>query len=178
MFSTAFLLAASMLVGQAEGQTDAKPEYNPHLLPMAWMIGEWEAQQTSAIGELRTTYKNTIKWVANNQVIQIDISETKADGTAGSSGVVLIHWDGSINKVREYGCWTGNTFMEGTLAELSDTGHLWEQRSVYANGNQGHYRHKVSYDPEAGTLTRGFFKTSGSGSQDMGPYVFHRVKDQ
>jgi hypothetical protein len=178
MLSTAFLLAASMVLGQAEGKTDAQPEYNPHLSPIAWKIGEWECKQLSATGELRTMYKNTIKWVANNQVIQIEISETKADGTAGSSGVVLIHWDGSINKVREYGCWSGNTFMEGTLTELSETGHLWEERLVYGNGNQGHFRHKVSYDPEADTLTRGWSKTSGSGSHDMGPYVFHRVKNQ
>jgi hypothetical protein len=165
-----------MVVGQADGD-NAEPKRNPHLAPLAWMIGEWKGKELTPEGKLKFTVTNEVKWVLDNQAIQIDVLQDMAGGTPDVSGVVFIYWDSATEKIREHAVWSNGHILEGEIAELKDTGHLWEQRVVYKTGDQGHYRHTVTHDPDAKTLTRTFTKFSGSGDSS-GPHKFHRVEEQ
>ena len=173
MVSTAFLLAASMVVGQAEAEPSAEPDFNPNLAPVAWMIGEWECKKTSATGEVRAIRKTVSKWTANNQVLVTEFAEAKPDGTPIWAAVVNYYWDPAAKRIGAR-LFSGNFMEEQALLSANDNEMTWESRMVDGNGNQGLYKCKMIYGQDAFSI--GWTKISGTGARDMGPWEHTRVK--
>lgn len=57
---------------------------------------------------------------------------------------------------------------QDTLMKKDDTGLFFEQRWVFANGNQGYYHFKIGHKPgDVDSFTKGWSKTSGMGEGDI-----------
>lgn len=174
MLSTTLLLAASMVVGQADGESEVKPDYNPRLEPIAWMVGEWESKHTSATGELRKTRRFSVNWAANKQVLVENLTGTKPDGTTVEAAIITYYWNPQTKKINVRALFSGNFIEEATLLESGDAEQVWESRMIFADGSQGLYRLKVTYDEDSYTM--GWSKISGSGPRDFGPFEHTRIK--
>ncbi len=175
--SAAIVLAASMVMGQAQKAAEEKPEYDTKLAPIAWLIGEWTSEQKTATGELKRTVKNTYKWRANGKAVLLEVTSTKPDGTPGWSEVFVYFWDAPQKRISRHGVGSMGYVIRGTLMKEDDTGSLWEQRWVFGNGNQGYYKHKIGRQPgEVDSFTKGWTKVSGTGMSNIGPFEFKRVK--
>lgn len=176
MSYTAMLLAGAMLIGQPENDPVKKPECNPHLTPLAWMIGQWEAEKRAPTGELLSIRRNTISWTPHKQAILLENSITGPDGTTLPRATALIHWDNALQKARIHIVTADGMTVEGSTIRLDDADVLCHVKRVYPGGDQGHYKRRSTYDREAETWTWGAVKISGLGSNEAGPVVFTRVK--
>lgn len=174
MLSASLLLAASMTIGQADAEAEEKPDYNPRLEPVAWLVGEWESEHKSATGELRKTRRLSSKWAANGHVLVENLSTTKADGTAGESAIITYYWNPQTRKINVRALFSGNFIEEATLLEAGDSEQVWESKMIFGEGTQGLYRLKVTFD--ADSYTMGWTKISGSGPRDFGPFEHKRVE--
>ena len=172
---TTLLLAASMAVGQAEDEAK-KPEYNPLLEPIAYMVGDWEMEKKSLLGELRATRRVSAKWSADGQLLLLDLQETNADGTGGYSGLVVYFWDPESQTIKCHAYFSENFREEQTLisSDKDNSEQMWESKWIFPNGNVGRFKCKVTYDED--TFTMVWSKISGSGPVDVGPFVNKRVK--
>ena len=101
MLSTAFLLAASMVVGQGENS----PSHQEHVKELAWLIGRWEGTyvQPEGIFDLGKSGSTVIdeqsfRWVLNKSFIQYN-STSRIDGRIASEGLELIGWDVTSGKL-------------------------------------------------------------------------------
>jgi hypothetical protein len=98
MLSTALLLAASMVVGQA-GDTEQ------HLKGLQWFVGEWRAEVQLQEGIPGVAEKGdqmevlgSHRWILGRNAIQVDWTH-KINGAEVSMGRGLIGWDGLSNTI-------------------------------------------------------------------------------
>jgi hypothetical protein len=177
MLSATLLLATSIVLGQADKPSEEGPEYDPHLEPLAWLIGEWSSEQTNPTGDLKQTVKNTYSWAANGKAVLLEVAATKPDGSRGFAEVFVYSWDASQKRICRHGVGSMGYVIDETLMENDDAGLLCEQRWVFNSGNQGYYKFRISRQAgEPDSFTKGWAKISGTVAQDFGPFVFTRVK--
>ena len=171
------LLAGTMVVGQAEKEKADQPEYNPHLKPVAWLIGDWEMKETSPIGEVKKIRHETWKWAADKSVLLGALTQKNADGSPDMAGFIIYYWDPEKQTIKCQGHFSGSfgTIIEDhTLVSTNGNEQLWDCRFVFPGGNQGTYHFKLTRDGD--TYAIGWSKISGAGPQEMGPFVHKRKK--
>lgn len=172
---TTLVLAASMVAGQAEKEVE-KPEHNPLLQPIEYLVGDWEMEKTSLLGELRATRHQSAKWSADGRLLVIDLKETNADGTEGSSAFIVYFWDPERQTVKGHAYFSGNFLEEQTLvsSDTEKSEQIWDSRWIFPNGNIGRFKCKVTFDDNSYTMV--WSKVSGAGPADVGPFVHKRKK--
>jgi hypothetical protein len=124
MLSTAFLLAASMVLGQADGDdSDQK-----HVQELSWLIGRWEGQFVlpEGIPDLGppgsiVSDEQSLKWILNKRFIQYNFT-SRIDGEVASEGMELIGWDASSEQLRHW--FFGSTGIHGSGVWRRD-GEAW-----------------------------------------------------
>lgn len=159
---------------QRQGVSAGQATENPHLAPIAWWIGQWESEQRSAIGELRVTRRVSCNWAPDHQALVMDLSETNADGSKGATAVVIYYWDAELNTIKGLAFFTGNFMEEQTLVATDGAVTTWNSRIVFPDGNQGHFRCKVTQGDDMFIMA--WSKISGSGPSDFGPWEHRRLK--
>lgn len=171
----AMLLAGTMVVGQAEKEKADQPEYNPHLEPLAWMVGDWEMKETSPIGEIKKIRHDTCRWSVDKSVLVSEFTQTKADGSPDMTGLLVYYWDPAEAKIKLLGHIRGsfgNIIEEHSLISIDGGEQLWKSKVILPKGNQGHFHFKLTHSDD--TFTIGWSKISGGGPQELGPLVFKR----
>jgi hypothetical protein len=117
MLSTAFLLAASMVVGQGDTATSQQQQ----LKELSWLIGRWEGTYVLPEGipdigapGSTVTDEQTFKWILNKNFIQYNFT-SRIDGKVSSDGMEVIgldvesgkltHWVFGSTGFRGHGVW-------------------------------------------------------------------------
>ena len=114
MLSTAFLLAVSMVMGQAGGT-------ERHLKGLQWFVGEWRAEvqlqedipQIAKKGD-QMEVLGSHRWILGRNAIQVNWTH-RINGEEVSAGRALIGWEGLSNKIMQWSVTKeGNSFGEWT----------------------------------------------------------------
>ena len=114
MLGTAFLLAASLVVGQAGGTEQ-------HLKGLQWWVGEWKAEveieeDIPGIAKKGDRWEllDSHRWILGRSGIELKWTQ-KINGTEVSRGQSLIGWEGLSKKIMQWSVTKeGNSFGEWT----------------------------------------------------------------
>jgi hypothetical protein len=169
---TSVLLVASLVVGQAETENAEQPEFNEHLEPVAWLVGDWERTSKNPLGELRSTRHLSWNWAANNEVLLGEFQDIKADGSKGMAAILVCYWDASVKKIKMKAYFSAGGTEEQTLVSTEGNEALWESRMVLPSGEQGFFHCKRTKHEDSYTL--GWSKIAGSGPSGFGPHEYKR----
>ena len=124
MVSAAFLLAASMVMGQAEGAASRQK----HIQELGWLIGRWEGEFVlpEGIPDLGqpgsiVSDEQSFKWILNKSFIQYNFT-SRIDGKVSSEGMEVVGWDAQSGKLMH---WVfGSTGLHG-LGVWRRDGEAW-----------------------------------------------------
>ena len=122
MLSSALLLAASMVVGQAQASTPKE-----HLKDLKPLIGSWVYEgplhdEAPGLGDEGDTMFSSItyRWILDRNAIQIDWL-TKINGNKVDAGRSLIGWDETKRSIMEWAVTTDGS----TSGPWKKEGEVW-----------------------------------------------------
>ena len=145
MFSTAFLLAASMVVGQAE---DVSPHYQ-HLGELEYFVGTWQIngglevkgdfRGLEALENIPLKQVMTYEWLKSKGFLALIIRDTP-DSPIAYLGA--IGWDPEHKQIRSMDFNTQGAWLKYVHIK-KDFGWVMEGTSVYPGGVEGVYRAEI-----------------------------------
>ena len=123
MLSTTLLLAASMVVGQAEAKSPMKPIVYEHLKALECFVGKWESKatlpddtpQSEKLGELsgkEVVIRSTVRWTPG-MCAQIENANYNIRGVEVIKGTAIRAWDQAAKNICSHtftshkGTWAG-----------------------------------------------------------------------
>ena len=129
MLSTSLLLAASLVVGQADIATEQTKANVPHVADLAWLVGDWQGEYVlpEGVPEMgpagsKVFSMHTWRWTLGKKFITLRIQE-EINGKVVSTGEEILGKDQSTGALAHW--FFGSTGIHGS-GTWSRNGDRWE----------------------------------------------------
>jgi hypothetical protein len=143
MLSTSILLAASMVVGQAEQVKVAVPQ--EVLSFFGYFVGEWRMEGVALDGAVSGV--NTWKWAEAKHCLTYDSLWKDKNGTAHA--LAICGWDPAKKQLVETEYWTGGGTNTLRYSKISDA--LWEGTMSGVESDGKELTGKIAYEIKSPT---------------------------